>query len=74
LAEARLLLAELGRREEARQDFAQGREYLRLAIGDQPHGDRGENWAGNCLTEIRRREAEAAFKKLGIPFPEAGTP
>ena len=69
-----MLGAELGRREEARQDFAQGREYLRLAIGDQPHGDRGENWAGICLTEIRRREAEAAFKKLGIPFPEAGAP
>ena len=65
-----LLSAELGRTEEARRDFAQARAQLKLALGDKPGHDRGENWPRTYQAESWQREAEALFQAKGIPLPE----
>jgi hypothetical protein len=68
-----MLGAELGRMEEARRDFAQGRAQLKLALGDNPAHDRGENWVNTYQAENRQREAEALFQAKGIPLPDPET-
>jgi hypothetical protein len=68
-----LLCAELGRAEEARRDFAQGRAELKRAIGDKPGHDRGRDWQGSYNAETWQREAEAVFKAKGISLPEEAT-
>ncbi len=74
-----MLGAELGRTEEARRDFAQARDQLKLALGDKPGHDRGgegpwvKPWAKSYQAESRQREAEALFKAKGIPLPEPDT-
>ena len=71
-----MLCAELGRTEEARRDFAQARNQLKLAVGDKPGHDRGgegpwvKPWAKSYQAESRQRETEALFKAKGIPLPE----
>jgi hypothetical protein len=65
-----LLCAELGRADEARRDFAQGRADLKLALGDKPGHDRGQDWQNSYRAESWQREAEAVFKAKGIPLPE----
>ena len=74
-----MLCAELGRTEEARRDFAQARDQLRLALGNKPGQDRGgegpsvKPWVISYLAESRQREAEALFQVKGIPLPERRT-
>jgi serine/threonine protein kinase/tetratricopeptide (TPR) repeat protein len=65
-----LLVAELGRAEEARRDFAHARAQLKLALGDKPGHDRGENWLNTYQAENSQREAEVLFQAKGIPLPE----
>jgi len=71
-----MLGAELGRTEEARRDFTQARDQLRLALGNKPGHDRGgegplfKPWVLTYLAEARQREAEALFKLKGISRPE----
>ena len=67
-----MLGAELGHTEEARRDFAQARAHLKLALGDKPGHDRGDDgsWGKSYQAETRQREAEAVFKAKGIPLPE----
>jgi serine/threonine protein kinase len=65
-----LVGAEQGRTEEARRDFAQARARLKLALGDKPGHDRGENWPVTYAVESWQREAEALFQAKGIPLPE----
>jgi hypothetical protein len=43
---------------------------LKLALGDKPGHDRGENWLGTYAAESWRGEAEALFQANGIPLPE----
>ncbi len=67
-----VLVAELGRTDEARRDFARARAQLKLALGDKPGHDRGSGntcWV-TYVAETRQREAEAVFKAKGIPLPE----
>jgi tetratricopeptide (TPR) repeat protein len=70
-----MLCAELGRTEEARRDFAQARDQLKLALGDKPGHDRGgegpwvKPWVKSYQSESRQREAEALFQAKGIPLP-----
>jgi hypothetical protein len=66
------LSAELGRADDARRDFAKGRAALKLAIGDKPGHDRGEDWRRSASydAESWQREAQAAFKAKGISLPE----
>ncbi|UCF37967.1 MAG: hypothetical protein JSU96_03645 [Acidobacteriota bacterium] len=59
-------VAELGRAEEARRDLAQ----LKLALGDKPGHDRGDEWVLVDQAEIHQREAKALFQAKGIPLPE----
>jgi hypothetical protein len=65
-----LLCAETGRRDEARRDFARARVQLKLALGEKPGHDRGDDWALTSQAESRQRETEAVFKAKGIPLPE----
>jgi hypothetical protein len=71
-----MLCAELGRTEEARRDFAQAHNQLKLAVGGKPGHDRGgegpwvKPWVKTYQAESRQREAEALFKVKGIPLPE----
>jgi uncharacterized protein with PIN domain len=67
-----LLCAELERANDARRDFAKGRATLKLALGDKPGHDRGDDWRwpSSYDAESWQREAEAAFKAKGIPLPE----
>ena len=65
-----MLGAELGRTDEARRDFAQAREQLKLALGDKPSRDLGPNWPRTYRGKVMRREAEGLFKVRGIPLPE----
>jgi hypothetical protein len=64
------LCAELGRTEEARNNFAQGQEDLKRASAVRTILDPGEHWTELYLGEIRRREAEVAFKAKGITITE----
>ncbi len=66
-----MICAELGRVEDARQHFAQGRERLQSALGNQPGHDRGVEWLGIYASEAMRDEAQAIFKTKGIPLPES---
>jgi hypothetical protein len=66
-----LLLAELGRPDEARQEFAQGLGLLASAVGKAPGQDRGENWLATYEAGIRRRGAESVLRAKGIPVPDA---
>lgn len=69
-----VLVAELGRtdeaRQEARRDFARARAQLKLALGDKPGHDRGNMWWMTYGAEIRQREAESLFQAKGIPLPD----
>jgi serine/threonine protein kinase len=71
-----MLCAQLGRTEEARRDFAQARDHLKLALGDKPGHDRGGDgpwvkpWVKTYQAESRQREAEALFQAKGIALPE----
>ncbi len=65
-----MLNAELGRAEEARQDYARARAQLNLAVGDKPGHDRGSFWTHTYQAETRQREAEALFQAKGIRLPE----
>jgi serine/threonine protein kinase len=65
------LVAELGRPDEARQDFAQGLGLLASALGKVPGQDRGENWLATYEAGIRRRTAESVLRAKGIPLPNA---
>jgi hypothetical protein len=71
-----MLCAELGRTEEARRDFAQAHNQLKLAVGGKPGHDRGgegpwvKPWVKTYQAESRQREAEALFKAKGIDLPE----
>ena len=66
------LCAELERADDARRDFAKGREALKRALGDKPGHDRGEGWRWRTSYEAEfwQREAENVFKAKGIPLPE----
>jgi hypothetical protein len=66
------LCAELGLVEDARRDFAKGRAAMKLALGDKPGRDRGDDWRWRVSYEAEswQREAEAVFKAKGIPLPE----
>jgi tetratricopeptide (TPR) repeat protein len=66
------LCAELGLVEDARRDFAKGREALKRALGKKPGHDRGDGWRWRTSYEAEswQREAEAVFKAKGIPLPE----
>ena len=65
-----ILCAELGRVDEARRDFAEASEQLKLALGDKPGHDRGSYWNLAYQAEIWQREAMEVFKAKGIPLPE----
>ena len=65
-----ILCAELGRVDEARRDFAEVGEQLKLALGDKPGHDRGSYWNLAYQAEIWQREAMEVFKAKGIPLPE----
>lgn len=64
------LCAELGRMEEARQEFARGRAELKRALGEDAGHDRGDNWQFSYRAESWRREAEAVFKAKRVPLPD----
>jgi hypothetical protein len=65
-----ILCAELGRADDARHDFAEGRQQLKLALGDKPGHDLGSHWHLAYQAEIRQRAAQEVFKAKGIPIPE----
>src|SRR5206468_2169554 len=62
-----LLSTELGNKDDALRDFAQGRQLLKQALGNKPTHDRGEDWWESYAAEARQREAEEVFQAKGIP-------
>ena len=70
LALRAMLCAELERADEARRDLAQSLAQLKVALGDKPGHDRGDNWYLVDQAEIHQREAKALFEAKGIPLPE----